>query len=59
MITINSLLYGLLGGLVGLKIALLGIAAVLFIYMLTERNRQHKVAPARTPARRRRLDVYA
>ena len=30
MITINSLLYGLLGGLVGLKIALLGIAPTEF-----------------------------
>jgi hypothetical protein len=59
MITINSLLYGLVAGLVGLKLALLGVAAVLFIYTLKERNRQHKVASARTPVRQRRLDVHA
>jgi len=57
MIAINSLLYGLVAGLIGLKIALLAVAAVLLLYTLTARSRQHKVAPA--PVRRRRLDVHA
>ncbi|MGB5298187.1 MAG: hypothetical protein WBN08_04535 [Thiogranum sp.] len=57
MITINTLLYGLVAGLVGLKIALLAVAAVLFVYTLTERTRQHEAAPA--PVRRKRLDVQA
>ena len=57
MITINSLLYGLVAGLVGLKVALLAAAAVLFLYTLMER-RQHRIASARAPARRQRLDVH-
>ena len=59
MIAIESILYGLLGGLVGLKIFLLGLAAILFVYTLTERNRQRKMASVRVPARRPRLDVHA
>jgi len=57
MITINTFLYGLVAGLVGLKIALLALAAVLFVYTLTERARQHEAEPA--PVRRGRLDVHA
>lgn len=59
MISIESILYGLLGGLVGLKIFLLGLAAVLFVYTLTERSRQRKMASMRIRARRPRLDVHA
>ena len=59
MITINSLLYGMVVGLVGLKFVLLGLAAVLFVYTLTERNRQRKMASVRAPARPPRLDVHA
>ena len=59
MITIDSLLFGLVGGLVGLKFVLLGLAAVLFVYTLTERNRQRKMASARAPVRPPRLDVHA
>jgi hypothetical protein len=59
MIAMESILYGLLGGLVGLKIFLLGLAAVLFVYSLTERTRQRKIASARAPAQRPRLDVHA
>ena len=59
MFTINSLLYGLVAGLVGLKFVLLGFAAVLLVYTLTERNRQRKIASVRTPARPPRLDVHA
>jgi len=59
MIEINSLLYGLVAGLVGLKIVLIGLAAILFVYTLTERNRRRKMAAARAPARPPRLDVHA
>lgn len=59
MISIETILYGLLGGLVGLKVFLLGLAAVLFIYTVTERNRQRRTASARAPARPPRLDVHA
>ena len=59
MIAIETLLYGLVGGLVGLKIALLGLAAVLFIYTMTERRRQRKMASSRVTVRRPRLDVHA
>ena len=60
MIALESILYGLLGGLVGLKIFLLGLAAVLFVYTLTQRNnRQRKMASARAAARSPRLDVHA
>ena len=60
MIAIDTLLFGLLGGLVGLKIFLLGLAAVLFVYTLTQRsNRQRRMASARASAPPPRLDVYA
>ena len=59
MIAIDTLLFGLLGGLVGLKIFLLALAAVLFVYTLTQGNRQRKIASARAPARPPRLDVHA
>ena len=56
---IDSILYGLIGGLVGLKIFLLGLAAILFVYTLTERTRQRKMASVRVPDRRPKLDVHA
>ena len=59
MIAIETLLYGLVGGLVGLKIFLLALAAVLFVYTLTERTRRRKMASARAPARPPTLDVHA
>jgi len=59
MILIESILYGLIGGLVGLKIFLLGLAGVLFVYTLTERDRQRKMASVRAPARPPGLDVHA
>ena len=57
MITVNSLLFGVLAGLISFKILLLAAAAVLFAHGLTERVRQRRVAPA--PVRHRRLDVRA
>ena len=51
MITIETILYGLLGGLLGMKAFLLGLAAVLFVYTLKEHRRQRRMASMRTPAR--------
>ena len=59
MIAIESILYALLGGLVGLKVFLLGLAALLLVYTLTERKRQRKTASVRAPAQRTSLDVHA
>ncbi len=59
MISIESVLYGLLGGLVGLKVFLLGLAAVLFLYTLTARTRRRRMASTRAPARPPKLDVHA
>ena len=59
MIEINSLLYGLVTGLVGLKFFLLGLAAVLFVYTLRERTRLRNMRAARAPARPPGLDVHA
>ena len=56
---LESILYGMLGGLVGLKVFLLGLAAFLFIYTLKARIRQRRTASARAPARPPRLDVHA
>lgn len=57
MIALNTLLFGLVSGLIGLKVALLAAAAVLFVQALAARAGQPKLAPARL--RRPRLDVRA
>ncbi len=59
MMTIETLLLGLVGGLVGLKVGLLATAALLFLYGLTERARHRKVVRAPAPVRQPRLDVHA
>jgi len=59
MITLNSLLFGILAGLVTFKVVLLAAAAVLFVYGMTERTRRRKLALAPVPVRHRRLDVHA
>ena len=59
MIAIETLLFGLVAGLIGVKLALLAAAAVLFVYALTARARQRRVAHAPRPGRQRRLDVHA
>ncbi len=59
MIMIETLLLGLVAGLVGFKVALLAAAALLVVYGLTRRSRQRKLARVSAPARRPRLDVHA
>jgi hypothetical protein len=59
MITLNTLLFGVLAGLISFKIVLLAAAAILLVHGLTQRARQRRVAPAPAPVRHRRLDVRA
>jgi len=59
MIAIETLLFGLVAGLVGFKVVLLAAAALLFVYAVTRRSRQQKLARVRAPARPPRLDVHA
>ena len=59
MITLNTLLFGVLAGLISFKLVLLAAAAVLLVHGLAERARQRRVARAPAPVRRRRLDVHA
>ena len=56
---LESILYGMLGGLVGLKVFLLGLAAFLFIYTLKTHTRQRRMTSGRTRSRHPRLDVHA
>lgn len=57
MMTLDSLLLGILAGLVIFKFVLLAAAAVLFAQMLTHRARQRTGAHSPVPAGHRRLDV--
>ena len=58
MTIVNTVLFGILAGLVTLKIALLAAAAVLFVHGLMQRVGQPAAAPAAVPVRHRRLDVH-
>jgi len=59
MTILDTVLFGMLAGLITLKVALLAAAAVLLVYGLTERIRQRKVAPAKVPVKHPGLDVHA
>ena len=59
MFAIDTLLFGLVAGLIGFKTALLAAAAILFLYTMTGRTRQRKMASARVAVRTPRLDVHA
>jgi uncharacterized membrane protein len=56
MITTHSILFGILAALISLKVVLLAVAAVLFVYGIREQNRQRLVTPVST-RKYRRLDV--
>jgi hypothetical protein len=45
MTVLDTVLFGMLAGIITLKVTLLAAAAVLLVYGLTERVRQHKVTP--------------
>ncbi|MGD8842017.1 MAG: hypothetical protein PVJ83_00965 [Gammaproteobacteria bacterium] len=59
MIAIDTLLFGLVGGIMGAKLAMLAAAAVMFVYAVTARARQPRIAPAWATARRQRPDLHA
>jgi len=59
MIAIETLLFGLVAGLVGFKVVLLAAAALLLVYGVTRHSRQQKLAQMRAPIHRPRLDVHA
>lgn len=56
---IDSVLFGMLAGLITLKVLLLATAAVLLVHVLTKRSLRVKVAPAPARPRHPRLDVHA
>jgi hypothetical protein len=59
MSAIETFLFGLVAGLVGVKLAILAAAAVLLLYALTARARQRKLSRAPKPVRQRGLDLQA
>ncbi|MGD2075009.1 MAG: hypothetical protein PVG38_08835 [Gammaproteobacteria bacterium] len=61
MIAIDTLLFGLVAGLIGFKLALLAGAALLFVHGLSWRSGRDKPSPMPAPAkvRQRKLDVHA
>ena len=56
---LDTVLFGMLAGVITLKVALLATAAVLLLYGLTKRIRRRKVTPAALAARQPGLDVHA
>jgi hypothetical protein len=59
MTIVDTVLFGMLAGVITLKVALLAAAAVLLVYGLTERIRQRKIAPAAVTVKQSGLDVHA
>ena len=59
MTILDTILFGMLAGVITLKVALLAAAAVLLLYCLKERIRLRKVAPAAAAVRYQGLDVHA
>ena len=59
MTILDTILFGMLAGVITLKAALLATAAVLLVYALTAQFRQRKDAPAGVRVKHSRLDVQA
>ncbi len=59
MIIIDNLLYGMLAGLITVKVLLLAIATVLLVHNLAKRPLQKRATPAPARPRRPRIDIYA
>lgn len=59
MTILDTVLFGMLAGVITLKVALLAAAAVLLVSGLRERIRQRRVAPAVAAAKHPALDVHA
>ena len=56
---IDSVVFGMLAGLITLKVLLLATAAVLLVHVLTKRPLRVKAAPSAARPRHPRLDVHA
>ena len=59
MTILDTALFGMLAGIITLKVALLAAAAVLLVHGLTKRIRQHRVKPAVVAAKHPGLDLHA
>jgi hypothetical protein len=59
MTILETVLIGMLAGVITLKVALLAAAAVLLVRGLTVRFRQLKVAPVKVTVKHPGLDVHA
>ena len=59
MTIIDSILLGMLAGVITLKVALLAAAAMLLVYALTARVRQLKGTHEKVPFKRPGLDLHA
>lgn len=59
MTILDTILFGMLAGVITLKVALLATAAVLLVYCLTACVRQLKDAPEKDPVKHPGLDLHA
>jgi 4-amino-4-deoxy-L-arabinose transferase-like glycosyltransferase len=59
MTILETVLFGMIAGVITLKVALLAAAAVLLVYGLTGRIRQRKVAAAAAAVKQTGQDVHA
>ena len=59
MTILDTLLFGIVAGLVTLKVVLLAAAAILLLHVLVERTRPHKMARAPVPVRHSHINKYA
>jgi hypothetical protein len=55
---LDTILFGMLAGVITMKVALLATAAVLFVSGLPEQFRQRKVPPAAVAVKHPGLDVH-
>ena len=59
MTIVDTLLFGMVAGLVTLKVALLATAAILLVFVLMGRTRQHKVTHPTVRNRYPKADKHA
>jgi hypothetical protein len=59
MTVLDTVLFGMLAGIITLKVTLLASAAVLLVCGMSERIRQRKVTPVVVAAKHPGLDVHA
>ena len=59
MAILETLLFGMIAGLITRKVALLAAAVLLLIHSLTKRIHQRTASPAAVAAKHPKLDKYA